>query len=113
MRMGPGYFPIWLSWIIIGMGAFLGFKGIAFDGPSIEPVQLRPLLFVLAAILVFGALIDQVGLAITVMVLVGISSYARPHVSWKEIALLAVGLAVGSVVVFIYILGQPLPMWGN
>jgi hypothetical protein len=43
VRMGPGYFPIWLSWMIIGIGTFIGFRGLAFDGPPIEQPQLRPL----------------------------------------------------------------------
>src|SRR5688572_20823839 len=68
-RMGPGFFPIWLSWIIFGMGTILAVRGLAFAGPSVDIPQLRPLIGVIGAILVFGLLIARFGLPITVIVL--------------------------------------------
>jgi hypothetical protein len=34
-------------------------------------------------------------------------------VPWLRLALLAVGMTVFSVVLFIYILGQPIAVWGS
>ncbi len=110
-RMGPGFFPIWLSWIIFGMGTILAVRGLAFVGEPIEMPQLRPLIGVIGSILVFGLLITRFGLPITVIVLTFVAAFARPSPELKETAYLAVGLAVFAVLAFIFALGQPLPLW--
>jgi hypothetical protein len=113
-RMGPGFFPTLLSYLIIGIGIVLAVKGLAVDGPPIERLYFRPLFAILAAILAFGLLIDRVGLAISAAVLTIVAAYARRNVSVTETAILAVGLALFAVAVFSYALKQPLPAWwGN
>ena len=89
--MGPGYFPTILSCIIVVIGAIVGLRSLAIEGPPIEPVKLRPLLFILIAILAFGYLIEQIGLAITTAGLAIFAAYARHNVNLKETMLLAVG----------------------
>ena len=37
-RMGPGYFPVLLSGLIIAIGLVLGLRGVTVEGPPIEPV---------------------------------------------------------------------------
>ena len=110
-RMGPGYFPILLSYLIIGVGLVLAVKALATDGPPIEAIHIRPLFAILAAILAFGILIDRVGLALTTALLTIGAAFARRQVNWKETLLLAVGLALFTVGVFVYGLSQPLPAW--
>jgi hypothetical protein len=110
-RMGPGYFPMLLSGLIVAIGMIIGFRGLAVEGPPIEPVQLRPIFFIIAAILIFGFLIESTGLALTAILLTIFAAYARPEVNVRETILLGVGLAVFTVVVFVYVLGQALPAW--
>ena len=110
-RMGPGYFPVILSWIIIGIGIVVGFKGLTIDGPRIEPIQFRPILVIIAAILAFGFLIDTIGLALTAALLTVLAAFARRDVNLWETILLAAGLAVFSVGLFVYGLSQPFPAW--
>jgi Tripartite tricarboxylate transporter TctB family len=110
-NMGPGYFPVILSWVIIAIGIVVGFKGLTVEGPRIEPVQLRPILVIVAAILAFGHLIDKIGLALTAALLTVLAGYARRDVSLWETLLLAAGLAVFSVGLFVYGLAQPFPAW--
>jgi hypothetical protein len=110
-RMGPGYFPMLLSGLIIVIGLVVGSKGLTVEGPPIEPVQLRPILFIVAAILIFGYLIESVGLALTAVLLTVFAAYARPEVKLSETVVLGVGLALFTVVVFVYLLGQALPAW--
>jgi hypothetical protein len=110
-RMGPGYFPTLLSWLIIAIGLVLAVKSIATDGPPIPPVHLRPLVAIVAAILAFGLLIDWIGLALTATVLIIGAAYARRDVDRTETLLLAIGLALFTVGVFVYLLKQPLPPW--
>ena len=110
-RMGPGYFPVILSWIIIGIGVVVGFKGLTIEGPGIEPFQLRPMLVIIAAILAFGFLIDRIGLALTAALLTVLAGYARHDVNLREALLLAAALALFSVGLFVYALSQPFPAW--
>ena len=110
-RMGPGYFPVILGWTIFGIGVIVGFKGLTIEGPRIEPVQLRPILVVVAAILAFGYLIEKLGLAITAALLTVLAGYARRDVSLWETLLLAAGLALFCVGLFVYALSQPFPAW--
>jgi hypothetical protein len=110
-RMGPGYFPIILSCIILGIGVIIGCKGLAIEGPPIEAIHLRPILVVVAAILAFGYLVDKLGLAITAALLTVVAGFARRDVNLLETILLAAGLALFSVALFVYALSQPFPAW--
>jgi hypothetical protein len=110
-RMGPGFFPVILSWTIFAIGVVVGLKALAVEGPVIEPVQLRPMLVIVAAILTFGYLVETLGLAITAALLTVLAAYARRGVSLPETLLLAAGLAIFSVVLFVYGLSQPFPAW--
>ena len=110
-RMGPGYFPILLSVLILAIGIIVAIRGLTTEGPPIEPVQLRPIAMIIAAILIFGVLIDVVGLVLTALLLTVFAAYARREVKLTETILLGAGLAVFTVAVFVYLLGQPLPAW--
>jgi hypothetical protein len=110
-RMGPGYFPTLLSILIIAIGLAVGARGVTIAGPAIEPVALRPLVCIIAAILIFGSLIDHVGLALATLALTALAACARRDVQPGETALLGIGLSLFAVLVFVYLLGQPLPAW--
>ena len=110
-RMGPGYFPILLSVLILAIGIIVAIRGLTTEGPPIEPVQLRPIAMIVAAILIFGVLIDVVGLVLTALLLTVFAAYARREVKLTETILLGAGLAAFTVAVFVYLLGQPLPAW--
>jgi hypothetical protein len=109
--MGPGYFPIVLSWIVFGIGAVVGFKGLTIQGPAIEPIRLRPIIVIVSAILAFGYLIERAGLAITAAVLTVLAGFARSDVRPGETLLLAAALALFCVGLFVYGLSQPFPAW--
>lgn len=118
-RMGPGYFPRLLSWLIIAMGAGIGLASLSLSGPPVQAPQFRPMVFALASIVVFGYLMNGftifgyevpgLGLAITAVVLVLIAAMARREFKLTESLLLGVGLSVATVLIFVYGLGQPLP----
>jgi hypothetical protein len=110
-HMGPGYFPAILSWAIFGVGVVLGLKSLTIDGPRIEPIQLRPIAVIIAAILFFGFAIGTIGLAITAVLLTVLAAYARRDASLAEALVLGVGLSAFAVIVFVYGLSQPLPAW--
>ena len=112
-NMGPGFFPVILSWIVVAIGVIVGIKAVTVEGPRVEPFQLRPLLVIVAAILVFGYVVDTIGLALTAALLTVLAAFAR---RWREInaletILLAAALALFSVGLFVYALSQPFPAW--
>jgi hypothetical protein len=113
-QMGPGFFPTWLNFVVLAIGVATGLKAVAVEGPPIEQFQLRPILFIVAAIVVFGFLINAVGLALSAVLMTIVAAYARRGAKISEAVLLALGLAVFSVVVFVYMLGQAVPVfwWG-
>jgi hypothetical protein len=110
-RMGPGYFPRLLSWLIIAVGLFIGLKSLIIDGPPIQPPQWRPMLFCLAAIILFGYMMKYVGLFLTAIALVIVAAYARPKVNLIETLIFGVAMSIGTILIFVYALGQPLPAW--
>jgi hypothetical protein len=112
-NMGPGYFPSIISGLIMLIGAVVAVKALAVHGPSIERIQVKPILFLLLAIGAFGLFIATIGVVLSSILLVIFAAYARP---WREVNIyetlvFAVGVSLFVVVVFVYGLGQPMPIW--
>ena len=117
LRMGTGYVPRLLAWILLGLGLVVLLQDL-WKRDAYEPVAdsesllaLRPVFFVTLGIVVFGLLIERMGLVIAVLALIGIVSLAKPGKRIIETAIMAVVLAAGAVVIFIYGLGLTLPIW--
>jgi len=117
-RMGPGYFPRLLS-LIVAIGTFIGLVALSTPGPSIEAPKFRPMAFVLASIIIFGYMMNGftiagvavpgVGLFVTAVVIVLVAALARREFALRESLLLGIGLSIGTVLIFVYGLGQALP----
>lgn len=110
-HMGPGYFPVMLSAAIVLIGAVVATRALTVEGPSLEPFAWRPLLFTLVSILLFAFLIGRVGLVVTAVVLTIVAAYARRQARLVETLVLAAGLAFFGVLLFVYALGQAMPIW--
>jgi hypothetical protein len=110
-QMGPAYFPTILGWLILGIGVILLVSSLKLDGPPIERIQLRPLLTIVVAVLLFGWLLESVGLIVSTVVVTLVAAYARRSWRWGESLLLGAGLALFAAVVFVWALSQPLPLW--
>ncbi len=110
-KMGPGFFPTILSVLILGVGLLNILLALSIDGPAIEKPHWRPLAFVCAAIMIFGFTINYIGLALSAALLTFLAAGARSDTRWGETAALAVFLAIFSVLLFVYGLGQSMPAW--
>ena len=110
-KMGPGFFPTILSLLILGIGLLNVAKALTIDGPAIERPHWRPLAFVCGAMMIFGLVINYIGLAFSAALLTFLAAGARPDTRWRETAVLAVVLAIFSVLLFVYGLGQSMPAW--
>jgi hypothetical protein len=92
-------------------GVVLGVRA-AFTGRQPFPeVAWRPLLLISAAVALFAVLLPRAGLALTSLAVVICAGFASYDVRLKENALLAVALALFAVVLFVAVLGLPIPVW--
>lgn len=111
-RMGPAYFPTILGTLLALIGAAAVIRGLIRPGEAIGKFHLKNLALVLAAVILFGVLMRGAGLVPAVLAVVLVSAYASPKFSWGPTLLIAAGLAVFSVLVFVKLLGLPLPILG-
>jgi Tripartite tricarboxylate transporter TctB family len=110
-RMGPGYFPVVLAIIMAVLGLIISFMSLATDGQPVDKFAVRPLIFILGAVVIFGLLVQKLGIALGIVVLVMVSAYGGHEFKFKEVLITAIILAVSSVLVFVYGLKLPFPIW--
>jgi hypothetical protein len=113
VRMGPGYFPRVLGSLLALVGLAAMVRSVLHPGESIGRLAWREALLVLGATVVFGLLVRGAGLALSLIVLVLVSAYASRQFRLRGSILLALGLVVFCVLVFLKGLGIPLPLWGK
>ncbi|NKE45856.1 tripartite tricarboxylate transporter TctB family protein [Roseomonas frigidaquae] len=110
-RMGPGYMPM----LAFGLLFFLSITimGLAlFSGPDkLDRWAWREMFLILAAICVFGLILEKAGMLLTLTVTIAISSLAdRTHKPLGVLGLIAFLVAL-CWLVFIYWLDIRIPVW--
>jgi hypothetical protein len=113
MRMGPGYFPTTLGLLLALLGLFVLGRSLLRPGPPVEPPSLGPLGLVLGPIVLFGLLLRPLGLVGAIVLLVLSSAWASRHFRWPVAVALAAGLALGCSLLFVRLLGLPIPLRGT
>lgn len=109
--MGPGYVPRGLALMIATFGIVQCARAYLAAHVSFPATALRPILLVGASVASFALLLRVAGLAVTAAAVVIIAGYAASDVRLRENLLLAVGMAVFAVALFIFGLGLPIPVW--
>lgn len=121
-RMGPGFFPLLLGSLLALLGGVMMFKALALPTGRTEkigPLAWKPLLFIIAANLVFGLALGglpalglpPLGLMVGVYLLTWVASLAGDRFNLKETVVLATLLAALSYVAFVRVLKLPFPVW--
>lgn len=110
-RMGPGYFPTVLGCVLALLGLILVVRSFAIRGEAVERIQLRPLIVLTICVILFGAMIQPLGLVIALGVTTFVSAFAGRDARWLEAALLSGGLTALAVLIFVFALRLPLPIW--
>jgi len=121
-RMGPGYFPLMLGILLAILGTIITAQSFIKGHPGGDKVGAfawRPLFFILAANLAFGALLvglpsigfPAMGLIVAIYALVFIASMAQPGCKLKSTFILATILAAGSYGAFVKLLSLQFPVW--
>lgn len=112
-RMGPGYMPVLLSIGLVILGGIIALRAVTVVGPPIEWGLWYPGVLIVVCVLLFAMLIESAGLAVTIFVVAALSAFASPEVRWKQAIALGAGLTIFCVLVFVYALRQPIPLFGS
>lgn len=111
---GSGYFPLGLAVLLTILGIVVLFKSLTIEssgGDPIGSIAWRPLFVIVLAIAVFAVMLEPVGLALTIPVLIFITSLAGNEFRWKGVLGNAVVLTLGSWIVFVWGLQLTIPVW--
>jgi putative tricarboxylic transport membrane protein len=110
-RPGTGVLPRILSWCLIGTGGLLLIKSTFSAGPPITGWSWRPVLAVTIGTVVFGLMIDQYGLVLSMILSMTICALGTVETRWPEFAVFTVIMIVSSWAMFIWLLGMPIRTW--
>lgn len=113
-RPGPGYFPFGLGVLLAILGSAVLFKALTIESEGGDPiggVAWRPLLIIVAAVVLFGVMLPRLGVAITLPVLILFSAMAGDEFKWRGALINAVVLTFASWFIFVWGLSLVLPVW--
>ena len=109
-RPGTGVLPMMLCVCLIISGLFLAVKSVAADQP-IAKWAWRPFLMVTLGTVVFGLLIDDAGLVVTMIISMSICALGTLDTRWPEFAMFSAIMIVSCWALFIWLLGMPITTW--
>ena len=138
MRMGSGYFPTVLGWILVAFGAYLAVRGIwkwarrapgrkkealdfvAGGDPAQTPVAwswrdtawgLRAVTCIVASMLIFGFLMPRLGLIPALVAMFFVAAFGGREFRWREVLVLTAVMTAFAVGVFVVLLKLPFPLF--
>ncbi len=120
LRMGPGYFPRLLGISLARMGlaiiavAVLHWLRPSSDDtlPEDQPVPWLRGALLLVAVLLFGFIIGGAGLLPTVLLTTFIAALAGQGTTPARAAVIAVGITILCMVIFVFLLRLTVPLFG-
>jgi len=113
VKMGPAYFPLVLSFILILIGLISLIRSFIRQGTPIGAFTVTGLMLVVVPTILFGLLVRKVGLIVVLPMLVIVSSFASRQFKWGPVLALAAGLTIFCTIVFLKGLGVPIPILGS
>ena len=112
LRMGPGYFPLFLAVILTILGAVVLAQATRVQGEPIGPIALRGMLFILPAPVFFGLTVRGLGFVPSLFFAALIAAFASSRMKPGMAVVLAAAITLFSVAVFSYALGLPFERFG-
>ena len=110
-RMGPGYFPRILGILLILLGTALSLRALRLQGSAVPAWKWRPTLIVLGSVVLFGLIVTHLGLVLSTILLIVLSSAASHEFRPVESLVSGILLAALAVGVFVIGLKLQLPIW--
>jgi hypothetical protein len=111
-KMGPAYFPTILGGLLLIIGTISVIRSFVAHGAPIGTFAFKGLALVSVPVLLFGIVVRGAGLAVALPLLVIISALASSRFRWRPTLIMAAGLTIFCVLVFLKGLGIPLPIIG-
>ncbi len=113
LSMGPGYFPLVLGGLLVLFGILIIVKGfIAGEGGAIGHVPWKAAVLIVVALLFFGATIRGLGVVPSIFLTALLAGFSGRRTGVVAPVVIAVGLTVASVVIFVVALQLPLRLVG-
>jgi putative tricarboxylic transport membrane protein len=109
--MGTGYFPLALSLLLIGLGTALLISGLKEKVSQLSLPSAGSALLILATPIVFGLLIERVGLVPSLAGVGLLGAFAPREGSYLEKIITAVGVTAVAVLIFKGGIGMPIPLF--
>ncbi|ALD89863.1 transmembrane protein [Cupriavidus gilardii CR3] len=112
-KMGPGYFPFWLGVVLALLGVLVLIGSLSSKGESDELARwdIKLLLWILGSVVLFGLLLKPLGMVLSVIVLVLVSSMASHEFTWRGAILNTIILVLISMGAFVYGINLQMPVW--
>ena len=109
--MGPGMLPRGLAVLLALLGGLLiADVVIERSGAALDRWSLRGPLFVLGAVVAFGAAVRPLGLVIAGPLAIVISAFASEEVRWRETLVSGILMTAFCIGLFKFALGLPIPL---
>ena len=114
LQMGPGYMPLALGGLLAALGLAIVVKGfIAGEGEPIGLVDWRALILITASLLFFAITVRGLGIALSLFGATVLAALARSKTGMVEALVIAAGLTVLSILIFVVALQLRLPLVGS
>jgi putative tricarboxylic transport membrane protein len=113
VSMGPGYFPIVLSGLLMFIGSISLIRSFIVHGEPLKGFAISKILYVTVSILAFALVVDGAGFAIAVVLVFVISAAASKFFNWKFTLAIALASSIFCSLLFVKGLGIPLPIFGS
>ncbi len=110
-RMGPGYMPYGLAWLLVLVGGLVASRAAFAAGAAVERMRFRPFIGVLGGGVAFALLIDRAGILVAAAGAILGAALADRTSRWHEVASLAMLAMAFCAVVFVKLLGLNIPLW--
>lgn len=112
LGMGPGYFPLLLALMLIGLGLAIAVRALSTAGELLGAVAWRGMFFILFAPIIFGLTVNGAGF-VPALALAGLTAaLASRRMRLGTALVLVAGLTLFCVVGFSYGLGLPFQLFG-
>ncbi|MCO5065951.1 MAG: tripartite tricarboxylate transporter TctB family protein [Rhizobiaceae bacterium] len=111
-RMGPGFFPLALSAILIVLGAIIFVQATRVEGEPLGAIAWRGMFFILPAPIIFGLTVRGLGFLPALFVTTLVASFASHKMTPIAALVLSVCVTAFSYVVFSWGLSLPFRTFG-
>ena len=108
-RMGPGFFPTALGVILALLGCCLSLRALLFSGCGDGSLG-GVLGFILGSVAVFAVSLLELGVLLSIALMIVISSLASGRFRAREVAVLTVFMCLLCWVIFIFGVGLQVPV---